>query len=241
MARKKGELTIPAPASGKQPVKASAYGFAQTVNGTLIPMFPYTEQGSIVPAVTLNWGRPDGDYGFFMHDNTVEEVAIVFGGSGATGRGNTGIVRLLDHVHGVGRILKDPDDPEAFTLVTITQRQSEDGPQHESVWFICENCKDEIGRNDFDSNVPKKGRQTERGKYPAFETVMRSAEVAEDFNQSEETRTCPKCGHLNAPFPVERWGWSRYVSQTLAVQRAREALDAVIQETQDKQKLVASV
>lgn len=222
---------IPPPAPNKQPLKANVYEYARTNVAPLIPMFPYIDEGSIVPAVTLYWGQAEGDYGFFIHENTVEEIAIVFGGGGTTARGNAGLVRLNDHVHGVGRILKDTKDRDAYVLVTVTQRQAEGGKQREAIWFVCENCKTEIGRNEKDVPVPKPGRQHEHGRYVPFFTIQLGNETRQNFNASEEARTCPKCGHLNAPYPVERLGSHLYIGQTRVVEMARQSLDLAASES----------
>ena len=38
---------------------------------------------------------------------------------------------------------------------------------------------------------------------------------------------CPGCGTLNPPFPVEAWGWRRYVEQSWTINAARKSLDAM--------------
>ena len=221
------DLIIPPPAPDAEPLKTNIYEFARTLNCTLGPMFPHIHAGAIVPTVALFWGRKDGDYGYFEHFNTVDEVVIIFGADGATGRARTGLVRVNAHTHGVGNYLPDPEDPDVFSLICITQRQSEEAKQEEAVWFKCTKCQHDFGRLDFawdpvDASdvVPK------HGNHAPLETVVMSGRAATAFNADEASRTCPECGHLNAPFPLDRWGWDRYAAQTAAVQNAEAALTA---------------
>ena len=104
---------------------------------------------AIVPTVALFWGRENGDYGYFEHYNTIDEVVIIFGADGAAGRARTGLVRVNAHTHGVGNFLPDPDDPEVFSLICITQRQSDEAKQEEAVWFKCTECQHDLGRLEF--------------------------------------------------------------------------------------------
>lgn len=226
-------LTIGPPDSNKRPLKENIYDFARTQNAALIPMFPYLEEGAIVPAATLMWGRANGDYGFFMHDNTVDEVVIIFGGDVTNGRGNTGLVRVSTGAHGVGRVLKNPDDPDAYVLISITQRQADDGrEQKEGFWFLCEECKAELCRIDFGAYDQE---PVESPRDAPFVTMYYGGKAYEEFN-TENGGKCPECGHVNAHFPGDRWGWDAYLGQTRVVQKAREALVAVAEEARQAQR-----
>lgn len=221
-------LTISPPAPDAEPLKSNIYEFSRGLTCTLAPMFPHLYSGAIMPTVALFWGRKNGDYGYFEHFNTVDEVVIIFGADGATGRARTGLVRVNAHTHGVGNFLPDPDDPKVFSLICITQRQSEAAVQEEAVWFKCENCQHDFGRLDFAwTPVAAEEVVPRHGNHAALETVVKSARAASEYNANAASRTCPECGHVNAPFPLERWGWDRYAAQTEAVQRAEEALRAV--------------
>ncbi len=44
------------------------------------------------------------------------------------------------------------------------------------------------------------------------------------LRNSDEGRTCAKCGHVNDPFPAERWGWARQAYQTRAASAAYRTL-----------------
>lgn len=215
---------IPPPRDDRPALKTNVFEAARSGNSTLAPMFPYLHAGAIVPTFALFWGRAAGDYGHFEHFNTVDEIVIVFGADGAAGRARTGLVRVNARTHMVGKFLPDPDNPENFSLISITQRQSEDATQREGVWFKCEKCQTDMMRLDFDwAPVVTPEQERALGTVPPLETVVRSAEAAERYNAN---RACPKCGHENKAFPLERWGWDRYAAQTVAVRRARKTLAA---------------
>jgi hypothetical protein len=216
-----GARAMPQPRPDKEPLKCNVFEFARNLASTLSPIFPYVDEGAMVPTIAMFYGNPDGDYGFFMHDNTVDEVAIIFGGGGTIGKGATGLVRASARSHGVGNLLSDPTSPESFSLVTITQRQAVGERQHESIAFVCEKCSTELFRHNFDSTPPHRGKQAEEmGAVGHLETLTSSAYAASTFNASEELRTCPKCSHVSRPFPLGRWGWQRYAEQTEIVRKA---------------------
>jgi hypothetical protein len=212
-------------------MKVNIFEYSRYAGGSLGPLFPYLDAGSIVPAVTLVFGKPNGRYGSFIHANTQDEVVMIFGSHGVPGRQGTGIVRVGNKTHPVGRFFEDdprgpdPNDLERFALLTVTQRQAEDGQaQKESIWFLCESCKKEMLRADFDATPPPRGKAAETlGAYPLFETLSRTDEATRLFNAN---LTCKRCGHENPPFPAHRWRMQDYVDQHRAVRMARGALDA---------------
>lgn len=219
-------LDIPPPREDRPPLKANIYEAARSMTSTLAPLFPYLHAGAIVPTVALFWGRRNGDYGVFHHFNTVDEVVIIFGADGAAGRARTGLVRVNAKTHGVGNFLPDPDDPDVFAVISITQRQSEAETQSEAVWFQCEKCQTELLRHEFEWHpVVTREQEEALGPLAPIETLVHSAVAATGFNETEDARTCPSCGHVNPPFPLERWGWDRYSVQTEAVRRGRAALE----------------
>jgi len=222
-----GTLTateIPPPREDRPPLKANVFEAARSATSTLAPMFPYLHAGAIVPTVALFWGQPGGDYGHFEHFNTIDEIVIVFGADGAVGRARTGLVRVNAKTHMVGKFLPDPNNRDQFSLITITQRQSEAEPQREAVWFKCEKCQADMMRLEFDWRpVTNRAQEDALGVFPPLETVMRSSEAAERYNAN---RTCPKCGHENSAFPLHRWGWDRYAAQSVAIRKAEAQLAA---------------
>ena len=159
-------------------------------------MFPYVDEGAMVPTIALFYGQPGGDYGYFEHENTVDEVAIVFGSGATTGRGKAGLVRASARSHGVGNLLSEPDSPESFSLVSVTQRQSTGVPQKEAVAFTCADCSTEVYREEFDSTPPGRGKQKDEvGPVGHLHTIYGSARAALNYNADEKNRTCPKCGN----------------------------------------------
>ena len=46
-----------------------------------------------------------------------------------------------------------------------------------------------------------------------FPTMWGSILATDSFNSDEKARTCTECGHVNAPFPEEAWGWQNYVDR----------------------------
>lgn len=219
-------LKMPRPSEDRQPLKINVYDFGRVAAATLTPLFPYFDEGSIVPTVALFYGGDEGDYDFFIHDNTVDEVAIIFGAGDSTRRGVSGLVRVSEHSHGVGNLLSDPTNPSSFSFVTLTQRQGYGLEQREAVSFPCKKCSAEVYKLEYDATPPKRGQQRETmGPIGQLETVIGSAQACENYNASDAVRTCPSCGHVNDAFPVQRWGWQRYANQTRAVRAARDAIE----------------
>ncbi len=211
-------------APDREPLKVNVFEFMRATGGKLLPLFPFLDAGSMVPAAALAWGREGGRYGSFIHTNSQDEVVIVFASDGTPGRSGTGMARAGNKTHPVGPFFDDPDNPERFGLFTITQRQPETGAAKESVWLLCEGCKKEMVRVTFEVTPPPRGRQeAELGPHAPFETIPRSADAFRSFNAN---LTCPNCGHVNPPFPEERWRIVDYAEQTAVVRRAREVLTA---------------
>ncbi|SOE06304.1 hypothetical protein SAMN05518800_6941 [Variovorax sp. YR752] len=211
-------LTIPPP-SGREPLKANAFFAARAAGSQLNPMFPYDDPGSIVPCTSSFRGGPGSpSIGYFHHTNHVDEVAVVFGSSGDM---RTGDVFVGAKKHGVGGW---GSHGEFFTVMTITQRQVEEGPQPETMGFMCEKCGTELVSLDYDGIVAQQGAEA---PYPPLPTILGSFLTAQKYNQSEENRTCKSCGHLHDPFPLFIWGWDRYMFNTGVVNDARAVLEEV--------------
>ena len=211
----------------REPMKVNVFEFMRATGGKLLPLFPYLDAGSIVPAAALAWGREGGRYGEFIHTNSQDEVVIVFASDGTPGRSGTGMARAGNKTHPVGPFFDDPDNPDRFGLFTITQRQPETGTCKESVWLLCQECKKEMTRVNFEWSPARRGcQEKELGRYAPFETVPRSAEAFQHFN---DHLTCPHCGHVNQAFPEDRWRIVDYTEQTATVRRAREVLEATVE------------
>jgi hypothetical protein len=142
----------------------------------------------------------------------------------------TSSIFATQQVHGVNSFLRDPSDPQAYVVVTITQHQEEEGSQEEAVIFRCQKCTAELARIDYDASPP--GSSTHNpGQWggshddivPLFASVWGAVEATDRYNE-ETTRTCSQCGHVNDELPEPVWGWQRWVDQARVANRARIAM-----------------
>ena len=226
-----GARRIPPPDEARPPLKTNVFRFASGIASQLQPMFPYESAGHLVPCVAVMQGVEGGHYGHFFHWNSVEEVAVVFGSN--KGMLATGSVFAAKQLHGVNSFLKDPSDPDAFILITITQRQSEGGDQSEAILFRCQKCSHELVNfrynatpRDIPGHDPAQWDGHHDDAVSMFPTMWGSATAADHYNASETSRTCPGCGHVNPGFPQDLWGWRRWVTQQRSVSAARLTFDA---------------
>ena len=218
------QRTIPRPDPDRPPLKANVYWFVQTATTALAPLFPYFDEGAIVPCVASFRGGPGKRYGRFQHFNTVDEVFVLFGGAGQLTRG-AGLVRVGPKLHMVQAPLQDPDDPETMGVSVITQRQSISKEQREEVRFVCEKCNRRLFMMEYDATPPKRGSSQAEGA-TTFHTILESFKVAKRFNEDEAARKCKHCDHQNPPFPIESWAWNVYVSQAEVARRSLSAVEA---------------
>ncbi len=217
-------LTIPPPEKGREPMKTNVFRFAQINVSTLAPMFPYLDEGSIVPCVATFRGGPGKRFGKFQHFNTVDEVVIMFGAKG--GRGRAGMVRVGPKLHQVGAPFEDPEDEGSLRVTTITQRQAIGEKQREEYRFACEKCGRRLYIEEVDATPPKRGTgPSATGGHMPFLTILETYETTRRFNENEEARHCKHCGHKNPPFPIEDWGWDHYVRQAEIVRLAQESVE----------------
>lgn len=214
---------IPPPEGDKEPLKRNVYEFVQFTKTQLAPLFPYFDEGSIVPCTATFRGGPDVDYGRFQHFNTVDEVLLTFGARGSQRGG--GVLRVGAKLHMVQSPLSDTANPENLALAVITQRQSIGKPQKEEFRFVCEKCDRRLFLASFDATPAKRGsRRKASGARPVFATIPETYKAARAFNADETMRTCKHCGHENKPFPVEAWGWRHYAEQSELSEAARDAM-----------------
>lgn len=201
------------PAKGPVPMKASAFQSLGEANSQLMPLFPYLHPGAIVPCVAgFETDGSNRSIGYFIHKNTVDEVALAVGGNGPFRPGD---VFVGAKEHGVGR----SPAQAFFSLMVITQRQLEAAAQPEEVAFQCDNCGNELFREGIDGEAPSAGAVAE------LPTTILSAAAATHFNEDEARRTCSGCGKVNAPFPLPIWGWDRYVRNMRVARKAWAALE----------------
>ena len=214
---------IPPPAGDKEPLKRNVYEFVQFTRTALAPMFPYFDEGSIVPCTATFRGGPGVDYGRFQHFNTVDEVLLTFGARGSQRGG--GMLRVGAKLHMVQSPLSDTANPDNLALAVITQRQSIGKPQKEEYRFVCEKCDRRLFLASFDATPAKRGGQRKTsGARPVFATIPETYKAARAFNADETARSCKHCGHQNKPFPIESWGWRHYAEQAELSKLAREAM-----------------
>jgi hypothetical protein len=216
------QRTIPKPDPAREPMKASVFRFVQNCTTALAPMFPYLDEGSIVPCATSFRGGPGKHFGRFQHFNTVDEIAVVFGASGQLSRG-AGLVRVGPKLHMVQAPMADPADPATLGIVVITQRQSIGKEQREEVRFVCEKCDRRLFIYEMDATPAKRGTKPAQGDKP-FLTIAETAEATRRYNSDEAGRKCKHCGHQNPPFPSADWGWDTHVSQTELVRLSAQSL-----------------
>jgi hypothetical protein len=212
-------LSIPPPRADRQPLHANLFTVMQRANTTLTPLFPYMHPGAIVPTGALFIGGPGTDYGQFFHHNSVDEIIIAFVARDATLA--TGQLYNGGRVHGVNSFLKDQTKAGSFALFTVTQRQVETGPQPESFSMVCSACRKQLFIENWDSASPPDARELDL----PMPSVTQPAEFMQRYNEDPERRKCKECGHQNDRFPLERWGWRSYMSQTKVMIEAEQVLE----------------
>jgi hypothetical protein len=225
---------IPLPTGHREPMKVNVYNFMTGATCQLLPLFPYDDTGAMVPCGAVFTGDPeDSEFGHFFHYNTVQEVAVTFGANNAMLQ--SGQIFVTQQLHGVNSFLRDTADPEAFIMMTITQHQSEDGDQNEAILFRCQKCHEELLRHEYnatpkgvDGYDPSQWGGSMTDEVPMFTTIWGTNKAAVDYDD-ESVRTCPKCGHLNAPHPHHKAGWQRYLNQVRAAESAKQALRSAAQ------------
>jgi len=215
---------IPPPPTDKEPLKTNVYRFIQTSVTALAPLFPYFDEGSIVPCSATFRGAPGRRFGRFQHFNTVDEVVIMFGNHRS--RARAGMVAIGPKLHLVGGMLESEEDPNCLSIAVITQRQSIGSVQREELRFICDQCSRRLFFHKVDATPPKRGTQKQTlGPRPSFFTIIETSDAARRFNADEQARKCPHCGYMNPRFPSESWGWDAYVGQSEIARLAAESIE----------------
>lgn len=229
---------IPPPSEAREPLKVNVFDIMTGAACQLLPLFPYRDADAMVSCGALFTGDPeDSEFGHFFHYNTVEEVMVTFGANQAMLQSDQIVV--TQQLHGVNSFLRDPANPEAFILLTITQHQAEDGDQSEAILFRCQKCSEQLVRHDYNATAkgadgydPSQWGGAPDDEVPMFATVWGSDKAAVDYSD-ELARTCSKCGHVNAPFPHHKWGWNRYVSQVRTAELSKRALRSAAQSARE--------
>ena len=207
-------LTIPKPSPNRPPLKVNLFDYAKNSATTLAPLFPYLDEGSIVPCLTVQRGGQGRRYGRFQHLNTVDEVIMMFGTAG-------GMIFVGPKLHPVSTPFDDPEYPFDATLALITQRQLIGKSQREEYRFLCDGCDRRLSVMAFDA-TPRK-RAEEKPDDDLFPTLVEGYRAAREHNADEENLRCSHCGHMNERFPFETWGWDVYAEQGRVAANMRAA------------------
>lgn len=216
-------LQLPSPREDRPPLRANLLNTMQKANTTLTPLFPYMHPGAIVPTGALFIGGPGRDYGQFYHHNSVDEVIIAFVAKDATLR--TGQLYNGGRVHGVNSFLKDQFAAGSYVVFTVTQRQLEQGPQPEAVTLLCESCRKEVFRTEYDATSRPDAVELDQ----PFSTPALLAAPVRAYNEDPQARVCADCGHPNPPFPLDIWGWEDYSRQSAVMGIAKRDLHGAAQ------------
>ena len=218
---------IPNPTGEREPLKVNVYERMSKGNVQLMPLFPYDEAGVMLPCGALMYGGPDRTHGHFFHWNTVSELLIAWGAN--EGMIPTGSLMATQPFHGVNSFLRDELKEGAFSLVTVTQRQSAEAGQREALTAKCTACKQDLVKFEY-AGAPEGAPDYDPEAFGAADDVFPQFSTQWGMNQfearrnSDEGRVCVNCGHVNDLFPADRWGFKRFYNQTKVANAAYHAL-----------------
>ena len=213
---------IPPPDGSRPPMKSNVYWFTRAATTALNPLFPFTEPGTMVPCATILDPATKGYPGYFIHANTVHEVNVSFGTRG--GQMIPGGVSVGQFKHPVGQ-KRDQAHSDTINIALITQRQAESGVQRESFVLLCDECKTTLHEHDYDAHEFPEPLPGEASRaLVGLPTLSQDALAVARYNADPAMRTCPKCGHVSEPFPIDYWGWEEYRRRTHVVVEARETM-----------------
>lgn len=237
----RADRTFRAPPTHTEPLRTNVYEMVRVVAAQLNPIFPYLGEGCIVPCVSMHDPAFKGPMGYFLHENTQQEVNVCFGARSSFRQPGQVFVGPLHHgvgakpdpnedhsagdKHGVGEKPGNGDRADMIAIAVITQRQAIATPQREAFSIICSKCDTELVRYPYDAHVfPDAIADV---PYPALlglPTISQDAYIVEKINNDLSMRTCRSCGHVNSPPPVEYWGWADYRRRTHVIVQARKTM-----------------
>ena len=222
------------PPTPTEPLRVNVYEFTRNAPTALNPMFPYLGPGCMVPCTALHDAAYAGPMGYFLHENTVDEVNVNFGARSSFRRPGAVFVgphhhgvgdKPPAHSHGVGMKPGQSDLPDMVSISVITQRQSVDIPQREAMTLVCERCDTILVRHPYEAHeVPEPVEGAWSAEILGLPTISQDAYLTDRFNDDAGLRTCRDCGHVNPPFPAAYWGWPVYRRRTQAVVLARSLM-----------------
>lgn len=209
-----------APAPNKHVLKVDL--FEETIHRLglldLRPVFPYFDDGDLVPCLSVCIGDPNVKQFQFFHANTVSESLLCLA---ADDMMKPGQLMTLAQTHGVNTFLKDAHDPNSFNIMVITIRMNKERIQDEGLLLRCSKCNAIV----FERHVDVKEGPV-RAHYPEFHGQAKYTAICEEFNSSEQNRTCPECGHLQDRFPIEQIGWGMYAKNVVAANEGRNVMES---------------
>src|SRR2546430_15994745 len=134
----------------KRPMKVNVLELITKNIGTLqlVPIFPYLDDGAIVPCLSISKGGSDLEPFQFFHANVVAESILCLAEQGATMK--TAQLMKTPPVHGVNAFLKKPADPESFYVVLVTIRMMSEAVQQEGFIIRCAKGNAIVYQRDFD-------------------------------------------------------------------------------------------
>jgi hypothetical protein len=150
------EHRIPPPRQDRPPLKTNILERLQVGNCQLMPLFPYLDEDALVPCGAIFRGAPGAEWGQFFHQNSVDEVIQAFGAEGATLQ--TGSIYVTQPLHGVNSFLKKPENPDAFLVLIITQRQSAGDEQKEAIVYRCGKCHEIRLKHEYNATPTPRGK-----------------------------------------------------------------------------------
>ncbi|MBN9080291.1 MAG: hypothetical protein BGP04_18660 [Rhizobiales bacterium 62-17] len=228
-----------APPSHTEPLRVNVYDAVRSSTTQLNPLFPYLGAGCIVPCTAMHDPEFKGTMGYFLHENTQQEVNVCFGARSSFRAPGQVFVGPLHHgvgdkpspdddhagdKHGVGERPGNGDRADMIAIAVITQRQAIDTPQREAFSIICAKCDTELHRYPYDAHDFPDAIETNDPVLIGLPTITQDAFIVEQINRDPAMRTCKSCGHLNAPFPTQYWGWADYRRRTHVVVQARKTM-----------------
>ncbi|MDH7798264.1 MULTISPECIES: hypothetical protein [unclassified Beijerinckia] len=238
-AKPRADRTFRTPPTHTEPLRVNVYDAVRSATTQLNPLFPYLGAGCIVPCTAMHDPEFKGGMGYFLHENTQQEVNVCFGARSTFRAPGQVFVGPLHHgvgdkhapdddhagdKHGVGERPGNGDRADMIAIAVITQRQAIDTPQREAVSIVCANCDTELHRHPYDAHVFPDAIETDDPVLLGLPTISQDAWMFELTNRDPSLRTCKSCGHVNAPFPTQYWGWADYRRRTHIVVQARKTM-----------------
>ncbi len=129
----------------------------RTTTTQLLPLFPYLGPGAMLPAGALFRGRPGCGVRALLPSQQRGGGHDLLRCAERARRGRRDVHRRED-ARSAGAAAR-PNDPNAFLVSVITQRQQDEGrEQKESVIFRCSECNNKLHQVDYSAELPDPDR-----------------------------------------------------------------------------------